>query len=135
MRQTSLHKAFIAEEETARISMGEATIIIKSSCSANDDYQKALRQYQLKYARKIENKQISEKEAQKIMASIVVDCLVVGWENMKEKVRGKWKEIPFSKDECTALFIDVPEALTKVMNEAKDVENFRKEEAEETAKK
>jgi len=135
-KTNSFDLSFKADVEETKIAVGDFYVTIKRAGASNKEYQKAFQKFQQTNSRKLKHNLMSEKEANNILSSIMVDHVITGWEGVKEKEEnGEWKEINFTKKKCLEMLKLYPEAMKYILQEAQDVENFKREEAEEISKK
>jgi hypothetical protein len=127
---------FKADVEETKISVGDFFMNIRRAGPSNKPYSTAWQKFQQENNRKMKHKLITDKQANNIVAGILVDHIITGWDQVKEKEEnGEWKEIKYSKKKCLEMLKLYPELLNYILQEAGDVENFKREEAEEISKK
>lgn len=132
----SFDVSFKADVEETKIAVGSFYMIIKRAGASNKPYTKAFQKFQQANQRKLRHNLMSDGEANKILSSIMVDHIITGWEDVKEKEEnGEWVDVKFTKKKCLEMLKLYPEAMKYILQEAQDVENFKREEAEEISKK
>jgi hypothetical protein len=135
-KRNSFDLSFKADVEETKISVGDFFMIIRRAGPSNKPYSSAFQKFQTENNRKLRHNIITDKQANNIIAGILVDHVITGWEDVKEREEnGKWVEIKFSKKKCLEMLKIYPEVMNYILNEAQDVENFKRDEAEEISKK
>ena len=135
-KTNSFDLSFKADVEETKISVGSFYVIIKRAGASNKPYAQAFQKFQQTNTRKIKHNLMSESEANKILAGIMVDHIITGWEDVQEREdSGDWVDVKFTQKKCLEMLKLYPEAMKLILQEAQDVENFKREEAEEISKK
>lgn len=106
-------------------------IRIARAGGANKAFAKCLERKSRPLRRAIQSEMLDNEQAEKLMAEVYADSVVLGWEGVTDE---KGKPIPFSKEACLELFRDVPDLLRDIMEQAQKSALFR-EEIRETAAK
>ena len=106
-------------------------IRIARAGGGNARYGKLLGDRMKPYRRQIENGTLDNQVAEKIMAEVYADAVVLGWENV---TGADGQPLPFSREACVQLLLDLPELFRDIQEQATKVANFRAAELEEDAK-
>lgn len=97
----------------------------------NPEYQRTLEAKTRPFKRKIETDTITESEAHELNVDIFCTAILKNWDN----VRGKdGKDIPFSVGKAKDLMNALPDLHKILVAEARNIENFKKQELEEELK-
>lgn len=132
----SFDLSFKADIEETKILVGNFHVTVKRAGSSNKAYTKAFQHFQQCNSRKIKHDLMSDKEANNLLAEILVNTVITDWDGVKEKEGdGEWKEVKFTKKGCLEMLKLYPDAMNIILREAQDIENFKREEAEEISKK
>jgi len=110
---------------------GSFSLRIVRAGGANKRYGQELTRRLKPHRRQIDNDTLDNAVAEKIMAELYADTIVLGWDGVTD---ADGKELPFSKANCVKLFTDLPDLFRDVQEQAAKVGNFRTEERADDAK-
>ena len=97
---------------------------------SNEKFSKAVRKYNQK-RRAIANGVISREEADKSLAEIYADCIVLDWKGVTDE---QDKPLPFNRENVIKLLTDLPDLFDALAVYCSSYENFLDDEAKATAK-
>jgi len=98
---------------------------------ANDAYNKRLEAMSRKHRRKIQNDMLESKELQEMIKEVVVDTVLLGWENIEDR---NGNDLPFTRENALKLFKELPDLYADINEQANRVALFRIAVREEDAK-
>jgi len=121
-----------AELETKGIVLdyGEFKINIARAGGANKAFAKCLEKKSRPLRRAIQSEMLDNEAAENLMAEVYAESVVLGWEGIK--VDGK--KLDFSKENCLALFKQMPDLLRDIMDQAGKMALFREDIRDASAK-
>lgn len=128
--KTNLHKIFSTskkhETEGIWIQVDEnvAFLCKRYGGENSSTIQKAIAKYHKPFASAIERNALSVEKSKEILVKIFVDSCVLDWKNITDD---NGKDIPFTKEKCIELFLDLPELYLIVSDNAAKVENFKED--------
>ena len=121
----SLYDAFktdaSAEQDGIILDFGDFTVKIARAGGENKKFQKALRRRLDKHKRAIQFEALPEDVALRVLAECYADAVVLGWENIVDEIG---EEIPYSREKCVELLMELPEFFAAIRAEAEKVSNF-----------
>ncbi|MDY0212552.1 MAG: hypothetical protein RBR06_06065 [Desulfuromonadaceae bacterium] len=132
----NLYKAFKAdgnmEKDGIDLPYGEGVSIrIARAGGSNSRYGKLLGERLKPHRRQMDNGTLDDKVAERIMAEVYADAVLVGWQGVTD---ADGAPLEFSRDNCIRLLLDLPELFRDIQEQAGRVANFRKAELEADAK-
>lgn len=144
----SLYKTFqtdeAIEQEGILVQYDDVRFRISRAGGSNANYRRILGAKTKKYRRQIENQQLSETVARRLMAETYAESVVLGWDtNVGSEADPVWQpwildsagqKLPFSVDNCVRVLLELPELFADIQVMAGQVSNFRKQEMEEDSK-
>lgn len=110
----------------------DGKFIVARAGGANKKFAKALEARGRPYRRQIENGTVNNEVLENLLREVFVETVILGWEGVKDQQTGE--DIPFSKENCLALFEQVPNLFVDLREQATLFANFRAESIEEDAK-
>lgn len=119
------------ETEGLWLDYGDFKIRIARAGGANQKYAKLLAEKTKPFRRRFDNGTMDNAAAEKILAETYAEAVVLGWENVPNRAG---EPLAFNKENCIALFLDLPELFRDVQEQAARVANFRAQELEDDAK-
>ena len=133
MNPYAMFKTNAAAEADQGIALdyGSFSIRIVRAGGSNKRYGQELTRRLKPYRRQIDNETLDNAVAEKVMAGLYADTVVIGWDGVTDETDAS---LPFTRDNCIKLFTDLPELFRDVQEQAGKVGNFRLEEQEDDAK-
>ena len=130
---TSTYSAFANNEELETqgivVDYGPAgKFLIARAGGANRKFQRVSEKVFRPYRRQIEAKTIDPKVADKLLAQVFAQTVILGWENVTDR---DGNELEFSPDNAQKLLLDLPDLFASLREEAVAAANFRADEVEE----
>src|SRR5690606_38337747 len=107
---------------------GRAFMIHRAGGS-NRKFTKLLQAKMKPHERKLQMGTLPESVAERIMMECYAHAIVIGWDG----ITAKGKAVPFTPDNCIALFEAKPEVFRAIQRDANDLALFRREVQEENA--
>lgn len=107
---------------------GRAFIIHRAGGS-NRKFTKLLQAKMKPHERKLQMGTLPEDVAERIMRECYAKAIVIGWDG----ITAGGKKVPFSPENCMALFEAKPEVFRAIQRDANDLALFRREVQEENA--
>lgn len=83
------------------------------------------------YRRQIQAKTMDDSVADRLMAEIYADSIIVGWKGVKD---ASGKALSYTRDNVIKVLTDLPELFNDIKEQSSIVANFRKEQIETEAK-
>jgi hypothetical protein len=122
-----------AAVETAGIDLdyGDFAIRIARAGGGNQKYIKLLGERMKPHRRKIENGTLDNAAAERLLAEVYADSVIVGWTHVTD---ADGKPMEFTRAACVKLLLDLPELFRDIQDQAGRVANFRKAEIEADAR-
>lgn len=145
----SLYKTFgtndAAETQGITVDYGDSRFLIARAGGANQQFKKNFAAKIKPYRRQIDNNTIDDSVATRLMAESYAETVILGWQSKIKNEDGEevWVDtlegpdgqaMPFTKENCTKLLMDLPELFTDLQHMAGQAANFREAELEEDAK-
>lgn len=132
----SLYKLFKSnetreKEEGILLDYGTAKIRIRRAGGSNRKYAELLSKKLRPYKRQIENETLDPDTGIRVMAEVYADSVILGWEGVTDSEN---KVLPFTRDNCVKLMLDLPDLFRDIQEQAQKFANFRDEEIEEDRK-
>jgi len=118
------------ETEGVVLDYGDYQIRIARAGGANKRFAKVLEAKQKPHRRQIQNETLDEGVARKLLAESYAEAVVLGWDNLTGP---DGKPMPYSKQNCVKLLLDLPDLFADIREQAAKVALFRREEIEEAA--
>lgn len=109
----------------------ECTIKIARAGGSNQRFGKLLGDKLKPYRRQIDNGTMDDAVATRIMAEVYAETVILGWTGVTDEAGN---HLPFNKENCVKLFIDLPDLFRDVQEQAQRVANFRAADLEADAK-
>lgn len=106
-------------------------ITIARAGGANTAYNRVLERVTKPYRRQIQTNTMEHKMMQKLLMEVYAEAVVLKWDGVTDK---EGNEIPFSKENCVNLFIDLPDLFADVKEQAESASIFRTEVLEDAVK-
>lgn len=130
---TSTYSAFANNEELETqgivVDYGPAgKFLIARAGGANRKFQRVSEKVFRPYRRQIEAKTIDPKVADKLLAQVFAQTVILGWENVTDR---DGNELEFSPENAQKLLLDLPDLFASLREEAVAAANFRADEVEE----
>jgi hypothetical protein len=118
---------------------GKPIFIITSRMGrTNKRYSKALEEATRPHTASIENETLDNELGAKILQTVFVDTVLLGWENLpKSELTGDEKDtadLPYNRENALALFEALPDFYDVCEKHAKKAANFRAEQKKVAAK-
>ena len=110
---------------------GSFSLRIVRAGGANKRYGQELTRRLKPHRRQIDNDTLDNAVAEKIMAELYADTVLIGWDGVTDATGAP---LPFGKANVVKLFTDLPDLFRDVQEQAAKVGNFRLEERESDAK-
>ena len=124
-----------SEEEGVVLNFGDGLkVIVKRAGSGNREFKKAIMALERKFKTIGKGNLLSEEEEKEYndgMIDALCKHVIVSWTGV---IGQDGKEIPFSIANGVKVLTDLPEFFLEVLEQARNAENFRNEEAEEAVK-
>lgn len=83
------------------------------------------------HRRKLQSGSLDEDVGRRLMAEIYAESVIIGWKNVVDEAG---KPLPFTKENCVKLLLDLPEFFSDIQEQAQNMANFRAEALEKEAK-
>lgn len=129
------------EQEGIWVDYGPFAFKIRRMGPGNTEFTKMTDQKLRPYQAAIRNNAMDEKIARKILVDVFCRTVLVGWRKTEDGVitegilpDGAGKDIPFSVENAIEVFTKAKGALDDLLTKAAELENFKADEVEETAK-
>lgn len=100
----------------------DGIITIHRAGGANRKFQRVMEGKMRPYRRRIENGTLENEVAERLLAEVYAEAVVVGWSGVKDR---KGKDMPFSSDNAVTLLTDLPDLFRDIQEQAGRVANFR----------
>lgn len=110
---------------------GAFKIRIARAGGANREFIKCLTRKRKPYRNLIDNDAMDSALADKIMAEVFAETIILGWDGVTDE---KGKALPFTRENCIKLLIDLPDLLQDIQVQASTAANFREKELAADAK-
>lgn len=111
---------------------GDFSIRISRAGGANQKYLKLLGERMKPHRRRIENGTLDNAVAERLLAEVYADSVILGWTNITD---ADGQALPFNRDNCVRLLLDLPELFRDIQEQAGRVANFRAAQIEGDAAK
>ena len=98
------------------------TIRVARAGGANKRFAAVLQKKLGTRARAFDAGMMSPDEANKILAEVYAECVVLGWEGVTDRAG---VPLAYSKEACVRLFTDLPDLFQEVIAESQRLQNFR----------
>ena len=134
----SFHKTFGTDKN---MESGEGIILdygkdgrikIHRAGGSNLRFSQVMAQKSRPYARQLAVDNLDEEISRRVMAEVYAETVVIGWDGVKDE---NDQDLPYSKEACVKLFLEVPELFLNVKAAALDAAQFRRIEKEDNLKK
>lgn len=83
------------------------------------------------YERQMQSDTLDEAVSRRLLAETYAESVIIGWRGVKDAAG---HELAFTQENAIKLLTDLPELFADIREQATKVANFRREQAEETAK-
>lgn len=126
------------EQDGINIDYGDFAIRIARAGGSNERYAKALSKKLRPYRRQMQNDTMDNDVANKILAEVYADTVIVGWsskqfgENAIPDAQNG--ELKYTRENVIQLLLDLPDLFRDIQEQATKFSNFRVEEIEEAEK-
>lgn len=133
----SIYSAFqtdkSAEREGITLDFGPeiGRFVIARAGGANERYKAAARRIVGPHQRAIDMGLIGDDQARELIAECFAEAVILGWSGVKN---AEGQEIPFSKQACKALLLELPDLFDCIRDEATKVSNFLQAKREASAR-
>lgn len=132
----SLYTMFKANESREKddgivLDYGTAKIRVRRAGGSNRKFSDLLTKKLRPYKRQLENETLDPDTGTRVMAEVYAEAIVTGWEGVTDSAD---KPLPFTRDNCVKLFLDLPDLFRDVQEQAQKLANFREEEIEADTK-
>jgi hypothetical protein len=98
------------------------TIRVARAGGANKRFAASLQKKLGTRARAFDAGMMDPDEANKVLAEVYADCVILGWEGVTDR---DGQPLAFSKEACVRLFTDLPDLFQEVVSESQRLQNFR----------
>lgn len=120
------------EKKGVTIEYGEAgSFQVARAGGANEKYAKSAENVMRPFRRLIEQELLPDKKAKVLLYTIYAESVVLAWEGVRNR---KGELIPFTVENCVALFTDLPELFADIQSFASSGKNFKSDDVEGDAK-
>jgi len=131
--KSNLHKNFktnsALEEQGVFFQVEEGVKFLIARFSADSEkVQAATLKYLKPYVRQIQSNQLSAKKRTEISVTTFVHACVIGWEGVTD---AEGNLIPFSKENCIELLLELPELFRTLEEYSSDANNYKDDVKEE----
>jgi hypothetical protein len=109
----------------------DCSITIHRAGGANKKYAQAISNKMKPYARKVQLGTMEEALAYRLLVEAYAEAIVIGWEGVTGK---DGKPLPFTKENCITLFMDLPDLFADVRGQAENAAAFKVVQEEEDQK-
>jgi hypothetical protein len=106
------------------------TIIIHRAGGSNKKFERVLRAAMKPHQRKFNLGTISPEKERELLIDVYAKAVVIGWSG----ITANGTEVPFTPENCAALFKAYPDLFQDVRDAATQLSNFRKAEKEDAEK-
>lgn len=132
----SIYKAFETdkqkEQDGIELDYGDmGSIFVARAGGANKRFAKALEFRSRPYRRQLDKGTLSDDVANKLLAEVFADTIVLGWKGILDK---EGSEVEFTKENCIKLFMELPELFTDIQEQTQKMANFQAEDLEDDSK-
>ena len=111
------------EQEGIELDLGEAgQFQLARAGGANKRYQKRLQALMRPHRRLLQAGELPEEVAQKVLAQVYAECIILDWENVTGP---DGEELKFSVENCVRLMLDLPDLFVTVRATAEDATLYR----------
>lgn len=130
--KTNLDSLFKADENLEKtgvwLNISEETgFLVRPFMDSNPRVRAAMAKDFKPHARLIDLGTLPEKKEREIMTKIFVNACVEDWKGVKDDAG---EEIPFSKEKCVELLMDLPQLMKTLMSHAQDFKNYKQDATE-----
>lgn len=119
------------ESNGIELDYGDCQIRIARAGGSNKKYGDLLSKRLKPYRRQMDTGTMDNTVAEKILAEVYAETVIIGWTNVKDREGNVMK---FTKENCVKLLLDLPELFRDIQEQASKVANFREAEIEEDTK-
>lgn len=125
------------EREGILLELGENSkgqmmaIRIARAGGANTAYNKLVEARIKPYRRQIQNDTMDSSIAERVLAEVYAETVVIGWENLEDE---KNNPLPYSVDNCKKLFADLPDLFKEIQLQSQRTALYRADILEADAK-
>ncbi len=106
-------------------------IRIARAGGANKQYDKRMEILTKPMRRQIQNETVEAEAIDRVFRKVWAETVVLGWEHVQDE---DGKEIPFSVDNCIALFEKLPDLFADIQEQSRKAALFRQENLEADGK-
>jgi len=130
---TSIYDAFGANESFEKdgidLDFGPAgKFRLARAGGSNKKFAKVLEARYRPYRRQADAGTLANEVAEKLMAEAYAEAVVLGWEGVTDR---NGDPIPFNKDTCIALLLELPDLFSEIREQAGQFANYRLLETED----
>lgn len=100
------------------------SITVHRAGGSNKKYQQVMAAKLKPHRSKHERGLMDEELSNKLIVEAYAEAVIIGWKGVKGK---DGKKLPFTKENCVKLFMDLPDLFTDVYEQANNVSTFKAE--------